>query len=472
MEHLYDQLEQYSNEDYYPMHMPGHKRNTDLMDMVNPYAIDITEIEGFDNLHHAEGILRELSERITKLYGSKEAFPLVNGSTAGILAGISAATNYGDKILVARNCHKSVYHAIAMKGLKPIYYYPPLLEGTPVNGRVLCEEIEVILKQQEEIKLVVITSPSFEGVVSDISRLSGIVHEYGAYLMVDEAHGAHFGFHEGFPESAITHGADIIIQSLHKTLPSFTQTAVLHLNHLQISKRIKQYLSIYQSSSPSYILLSGIDRCITLLETRREELFEAYDQKLRDFYQQMKKLKNLKILMSDSSQSREHFVMDPSKIIIMVHNTNLGGHALHRMLYEKYHIVMEMETPYYVLGMTSIADKAEGFKRLSKALLEIDKMVQIISDDSGYEYSIRPKEVLLLSKAMELEHGILPLKKSIGRICGAYICMYPPGSPLLVPGELIEEDIILYIEQIISNHITITGLSEEGYIEVLQENVI
>jgi Arginine/lysine/ornithine decarboxylases len=477
------------------MHMPGHKRNA--MQMENPYLLDITEIDGFDNLHDAEGILKELSERLGHLYQAGSSYPLVNGSTVGILAGISALVHRGDKVLIARNCHKSVFHAVILNGLVPVYCYPQYVEEYSVNGGILAEKMEEALINDRAIKLVVLTSPTYEGIVSDIKQISEVVHSNGAFLLVDEAHGAHFGFHESFPKSAVTLGADIVIQSLHKTLPSFTQTAVLHSNRPEYNRRIEKYLAIYQSSSPSYLLMAGIDRCVSILE-EQQELFTSYDQKLKDFYQSMNTLQRLKLLTTELIGKCAIHDFDRSKITISVRGTPLTGHQLHTILREKYRIIMEMETPKYVLAMTSIFDTEEGFKRLSEALLAIDgdiinaehadrnnDSVNIKTDDeimltgqslndtgkatrlSGLFY---PEKILLPSEAVQ-DYPIekIKLKDSCGRISAAFICMYPPGSPLLVPGERMDQDMLGCINRIQQEGITITGLCgpEKDELEVV-----
>ena len=470
-DNLYDQLVENSKMDFYPMHMPGHKRNTELMQMINPYEIDITEIEGFDNLHQPEGILLELSLRLTNLYGAKKSYPLVNGSTCGILSGISALTKYGDRVIVARNCHKSVYHAIELRGLHPVYYYPPKVEEMSVNGGILPRDIEELLIKHKDIKLVIITSPTYEGIVSDIKEIANIVHAHGAYLLVDEAHGAHFGFHKHFPKSAVQLGADVVIQSLHKTLPSLTQTAVLHSNVDQLNARIQKYLTIYQSSSPSYLLMAGIERCLYILEQNREELFENYYYELERFYQTMSQLKHLRILKRELIGQNGVFDVDPSKITISVRDTNMTGHQLQSILYNRYHIVMEMKTPEYILAMTSIGDKPEGFIRLSEALISIDEHLLIEKPviESNAE-TIKPECMMPMSEAMEARSGFIPLQDSMGRICASFICMYPPGSPILVPGERIDKKTVEYIQSIIQNNINITGLGKNNEIEVLHKD--
>lgn len=230
MYNIFDKLKNYSDSDYYAFHMPGHKRNLDLMDGTSPYRIDITEIDGFDDLHHAEGILKEAQERAAEVYHADETHFLVNGSTVGILSAILGTTEKGDSILVARNCHKSVYHAIYLNELDPVYLYPKFDTELGLSTEIDAEDVQKALEEHPKIRAVMIVSPTYDGVVSDIEKIAEIVHEAGCLLIVDEAHGAHFGFDPYFPESANMYGADLVINSLHKTLPALTQTALLHVN--------------------------------------------------------------------------------------------------------------------------------------------------------------------------------------------------------------------------------------------------
>lgn len=475
MDKLYDRLVKYSQDNYYPMHMPGHKRNISILPMVNPYAIDITEIPGFDNLNQPEEILQDLSDRISRIYQSNRAFPLVNGSTVGILAGISAATNRGDRVLVARNCHKSVYHAISLLELRPVYIYPQKVEGLPINGGILPENIEEMLIKYGDIKLIIITSPTYEGIVSDIDRIAEVVHRHGAVLMVDEAHGAHFGFHEGFPKSAITNGADIIVQSLHKTLPAFTQTAILHSNLPRLDQKIGKFISIYQSSSPSYVLMAGIDRCITLLEELSETLFCKYYQRLELFYQSVDQLRNLRILTGNIKGNYGIYDLDPSKLTIFTSKSPFNGHQLGEILLDKYHLVMEMEAQGYVLGMTSICDTQEGLERFANALLEIDQQIPEDYTKKGkildHDLITRPYCKMYPYQAMDHETEVIPLEMSCGRVCADIITQYPPGIPLLVSGEVISNDIILLMQEAIKDGFTINGLlgDKKDRIEVIKD---
>ncbi len=457
---LYDKLSDYSKMDYYPMHMPGHKRNTGLLSFGNPYSIDITEIEGFDNLHQAEGILLELGKRLQKLYGADQSYPLVNGSTVGILAGISALAERGSRIIIARNCHKAVYHAVLLRELEPVYLYPELIPQSSINGGIQAREIEELLITYPDVKLVAITSPTYEGVVSDIRAIADAAHRAGALLLVDEAHGAHFGFHEAFPQSAVTQGADIVIQSLHKTLPAFTQTAVLHSNTPEYNRLLEHYLAIYESSSPSYLLMAGIDRCISLIEDHGKELFDVYYDRLCRFYGSMGALKQLHLMDRSIVGCSGVYDLDPSKLTIRIRSEGLTGPELFRKLSTEYHIIPEMETRDYVVGMTGICDTEEGFDRLQGALLKLDEEL------SGWgtnrrncsEEISKPDRAMLPYEALEALTEEIRLSEGKGRVSAAFISIYPPGIPILVPGEIIDDNVLKYLERVRQDGLTITGL--------------
>lgn len=229
MERLYKELEAYGKSDFYPFHMPGHKRNPEFVDGVFPFERDITEISGFDNLHHPEGIIKEAQEAAACLYGTKKCLFSVNGSTAALQAAISACVQKGGKILMARNCHKAVYHTLYLRDIQPVYIYPQSDPKLGINGGISPTRVERYLEENQDVEAVLITSPTYDGVVSDVKNIAHAAHKFGIPLIVDEAHGAHLRFSDYFPDSAVELGADIVVQSFHKTLPSMTQTAVLHV---------------------------------------------------------------------------------------------------------------------------------------------------------------------------------------------------------------------------------------------------
>lgn len=466
-------LLEYSKSDMYPFHMPGHKRNS-IQDY-NPYQIDITEIEGFDNLHNATGILKSSQQRAADLYGSKQAYYLINGSTCGILAAISAATEKGDKILVARNCHKAVYNAIFLRELSPIYIYPSITKAK-IQGKIDSLQVKQALEEDPDIKVVVITSPTYDGIVSDIAAISEIVHSHNIPLIVDQAHGAHFGIDKRMPESAIKLGADAVIVSVHKTLPAFTQTALLHICSDRISeKKIKRYLGIYETSSPSYILMAGIESCIRFILEKGEELFEEFDCRLDHLYAGVKSLNNLKVLTCKDFSTDEAYDFDRSKIIIMTENSGISGEELLEILYKEYHIQLEMAAGNYALALSTLMDTEEGFERLKRALIEIDSKLSYNKNDSNLRkrpdssiYNRSMEKALEIHEASDKENEIVDYDAAIGRMSGEFIYLYPPGIPLIVPGEIISADFIRDLQAAVELGLDVKGLTEDKRIIILK----
>ena len=371
---LYNKLKEYTECGVYPMHMPGHKRNTRCLPHGLPYDIDITEIPGFDDLHDSRGILRETAELASDLYGGNRAFLLVNGSTVGNLAAIGANTKRGDKVLVTGNCHRSVYNAIDLFGLDSVCITPEIDKASNLSLSINPDSVEAALEKDGAIKLVVVTSPTYEGVISNIRSIARIVHARSIPLLVDSAHGAHLGFSEYFPDSAVHAGADVVVMSLHKTLPALTQCSLLHVcsNRTSVSE-VSRLLSVLQTSSPSYVLMASIDRCLRLLAAERDKFFCEYERNLARFSDSVKDLRNLHALYHCANPLHPgFFAFDPGKIVIITKNTPLSGFALADILRTEYNIEIELATAGYVVAMTSICDTPEGFSRLSDALVRID----------------------------------------------------------------------------------------------------
>lgn len=471
MEYLYEKLEAYGKSDYYGFHMPGHKRNSDVTQANLPYGIDITEIEGFDNLHHAEEIIREAEVRAASMYHAEETHYLINGSTAGILSAVMGCTKKGGKILMARNCHKSVYHAVFLNELRPVYIYPEFDETMELNMAVSPEKIERLLEEHKEVQAVVLTSPTYDGVLSDIERISEIVHQKKIPLIVDEAHGAHFGFHPYFPENANTKGADVVIHSLHKTLPALTQTALIHLNGTRIDRRkIRNYLHIFQTSSPSYVLMASMDECLRMVAEQGDVLFETYVKNLESKRVELKKLKHIR-LMETEEFDRSKLVLSVKDTILKKENRVFTGKMLYERLLLEYHLQMEMAAGSYVIAMTSIGDTKEGMDRLLSALFEIDEELEKNSEEEKRYYLPRQEQVLTSfevegMRRMETVKS-LSWQKSAGFISMEYAYLYPPGIPLIVPGERITKETAAMLVDYQNKGFSVEGISVENYIEVL-----
>ena len=435
---LCDELKEYGDSDFYPFHMPGHKRNPDFLNELYDESgrlVDITEIDGFDNLHNARGIIDKEQKRAAKIFGAERSFLLVNGSSCGILAAIAAQVAFGGKALVARNCHKSVFNGLKLREASLVYITPEERVYPEYNlqltGRVFAKDIEEALEEHPDIKLVIITSPTYEGICSDVKSISEICHKANVPLMVDAAHGAHFGFHESFPESVISQGADIIINSLHKTLPALTSTALLHINgNIVDITSIKYYLQVFQTSSPSYVLMSSISSCLKYLESDESKIdFDNYVNLLKNFY------KDTRHVLPQEDR-------DISKIII-VPPEKISGVEYSDYLRKEHHLEMEMATPTYVLAMTSVCDTTEGFERLKRALnssLEKNKNQEKIGENTTEQVALD--------------------KSWIGKESPVALVPYPPGIPLVQRGETITEEHLFCIEALIQEGIQIEGLKE------------
>ena len=332
-ERLYKKLESYGRSDFYPFHMPGHKRNPLAVDGDFPVERDITEINGFDNLHHAEDLLKRAQEDVARLYGVPESFYSINGSSGAILAAVSAAVGKGGQILIARNCHKAVYHAIYLRDLGATYIYPHEDPRLGINGGISPSRVEMYLAENPEIEAVLITSPTYDGIVSDVARIAEVVHNHGIPLIVDEAHGAHFHFSDYFPVSAAELGADVVINSVHKTLPCLTQTGVIHLCSDRVSReKLIRFLGIYQSSSPSYVLMSSIDACMDKLEREGDEMFRVFTENLEKARERLGKCKYIRLVTPQACECQRVFDFDRSKLLLSTVDSSLNGRQLHQIL--------------------------------------------------------------------------------------------------------------------------------------------
>ncbi|MCI9136159.1 MAG: aminotransferase class V-fold PLP-dependent enzyme [Lachnospiraceae bacterium] len=462
--YLDTRLQSYAKSDYYPFHMPGHKRAS--LEFPNPYTVDITEIEGFDNLHHAEGILREAQARAAEVYNAKKTFYLINGSTSGILSAISAALPKRGTLLMSRNSHKAAYHAAYLRELETIYLLP-LMTEFGISGSVPPSHVEQALNDFPQVGCVFITSPTYDGVVSDIQAIADIVHARNIPLIVDEAHGAHFTFSKEFPSSALACGADLVIQSLHKSLPCLTQTALLHVNSSRVDlDLLKRFLGIYQTSSPSYLLMASMEQCIRLMKEEGITRMNDFTRLLRHFYKKTADLSHLQIFNKFSCSPDACFDQDMSKILISVGSTGLTGKELYDLLLQKYHLQMEMSSGHYVTALSSMMDTEAGFQRLLFALEEIDRKYFLPEPDrehtlftSDMIYQI-PKPGMSISQAIEQHTEILSLKASTGHISQEYIYLYPPGIPLVAPGEIMTGKLLGTIAQCQKQGLSVEGLSD------------
>jgi len=419
----------------YPFHMPGHKRNAAFLP-ADLLACDTTELPRTDNLHCPKDSILRLQENAAQIYGADESYFLVNGSSCGIIAAICSVCSDGDKILVARNSHSCVYKGLALSGASPVYISPEYFtDGTA--GGVSINEID------DSFKAVVITSPTYEGYVSDVASITRAARSSGALLIVDEAHGAHFPFHGYFPVQASRLGADVVVNSLHKTLPALSQAALLHVNGgLADRERLRYYLNALQTTSPSYMIMASTDYSLRNLQAR-PELFDEYAARLTKVRAGLPRPPDEKAIRLSPERNGECavFATDPGKLFFEV-NTDVDGLEIAERLASRFRLRMEAASEKHFLAMTSVTDTDGGFGRLLEAVSVLNAELPFILNERKYFRAPPPEVVLTPREALRYETEAVDCKKAEGRVAGEIIMKYPPGIPLAAPGERLTREIL------------------------------
>lgn len=467
-EPLNEAVEKYIQEGVYPFHMPGHKQGRGIK-LNHILEKDITEIPGTDYLHHPTGAIKKAQELAAQTFGADRTYFLVNGTSGGILSAIHAACNPGEKIIMARNCHQSVYNGIMTLGATPIYVMPEYIKEYGMIGGINPQNVEKILFSQE-IHCVIITSPTYEGFTSDIQKIAEITHQYGAILIVDEAHGAHFPFHRIFPDSAISLGADIVVQSTHKTLPALTQSSMLHVKGKRVNiSRLERMLAVFQTSSPSYVLMTGLDVCRNQLEEKKKTYFDKMILYLNDFRTKSKKFQNIELLSENIIGHYSINHMDPSKLVFYCGSSTWSGEKIQRELRETYKIQIELAELNYFLCITTVSDEKKGFMHLYSALKDLDAKIIKKTGKMNDIYDIIkiPRSIISLREASYGQSKTASLDASVGCISAAFIIPYPPGIPLVVPGEEITEEVIKKIQVYLDAEHRVVGINPQRQIEIL-----
>lgn len=450
-------------------HMPGHKgsaiyRNLGYHEFLdNIMDCDITEICGADNLFQAEGILKETQEIYADLYDVKKSYLLINGTSGGIIAAILASVPKGKKLIMARNCHKSVFNALTLGDIQPLYAYPEMIDKYGISGAISPEEIEQLLKNNPDAEAVILPSPNYYGICSDIEKIALITHKYNKILIVDQAHGAHLKMFEkfgitGLPKSAEVCGADIIISSIHKTLASFTQSAILNLRSDRVSSYlIEDKLQCIESTSPSYLLMSSLGINAAILKNHGQKLMQEWFDNLNYFYEKAKSIKDLDFIEKEPN-------MDWTKINFSFRKLGINGDELEKILLEKYNIFIELYTGDLVMCMTGIGNTRSNISLLLDALNEISSNHQMLGLKGEVDKQFIQKPISFLERAQLFEipavKNRVPLLEAEGLICASSIIPYPPGIPLLCPGEKFDRETILYIKRLRENGEKVIGINE------------
>ena len=467
--YIVDKLEQLRDEDIISFHVPGHKMGkifdklgyNNILEKI--YTLDTTEIEGTDNLHNAKEVIKQSQERASRVFNSDKTIYLVNGSTCGIQAAIMSTCPPKSKIIVNRDCHQSVINSCILGDIIPIYIDSEICRETNILKGVNYSKAKEIIDNNLDAKAMILTYPTYYGETYNLQDICNYAHDKDMIVIVDEAHGAHLELSDRLPKSAINLGADIVIQSTHKTLPSFTQSSMVHIKGNRVDyNKLLSILRIIESSSPSYLFMSSLELAVDIYEKHGKELMESLLNNIDKFKDKFKSNHDVYIYNE----------MDKTKIFISLKNIGMTGYELDEILRSEYKMQCELSNHYGVLLICTIGNEEEDFICLETALKDIlNKYKNKGSiEDTDYPVSI-PKMKLTPREAFYKEKKRVKLKDSIGKISGEYIIPYPPGISLISPGEIISEEIITYIHQGLKDGMIISGIKDSNleFIDIIEK---
>lgn len=477
---LYERLKNYHANGYTSFHVPGHKSGQAGYLGAEQYYkgvlyLDQTEIPGLDDLHHPEGVILEAQRLAARCFGADETFFLVNGSTAGNLAMILATCRRNDLLLVQRDVHKSVLHGFMLAGVQAVFLSPRWCEKTQLSLGLDLNIVAEALKRYPQAKGLLVTNPSYYGVHADLRDIAKLMHSEGKVLLVDEAHGAHFGFHPDVPPSALSAGADAVVQSTHKMLTAMTMGAMLHVQGSRINKNaIRRALSIVQSSSPSYPIMASLDLCRKMMEENGKAQMEIGLRSVQYFLSKTNKCRRWEIVGRTADPQSMGCQNDPFKIIVKDASGKLDGFELKEQL-EKRGCFPEMADPLHVLLVFSLSSTIQDADRLAQALFDIDSSVREVPLKKGKSEEVAPFATAIsapVSFDLQSVHhdvsdiSLISLEQCAGHVAAEMIIPYPPGIPVLYPGEIISEQMAAYLLRLVN-----VGSRFHGYDVATQKNI-
>lgn len=478
---LFEALKKYVTDDTLPFHVPGHKQgrgNKELTDFLgyNAMSIDLTCLEDLDNICNPVSVIKQAQQLAAEIYKAENAYFLCNGTTSGIQAMIMSVCEPGDKIIVPRNAHKSAIGGIILSGAKPIYVEPYIDSYMGVAMGVTPETIEKAILKNPDAKAVFIINPTYYGVASDLKKIVKICHSYGKPVIADEAHGAHLVFNDELPLSAMEAGADLSASSTHKLVGSLTQSSILlHQGTLVNPKRVKSVLNLTQTTSPSYILLASIDLARKQMALQGKELINETLELAKWAKEELAHIPGLYILNKDILNNPGCHSIDSTKLVFNVRALGLSGYEVERILRKKYSIQVELSDLFNVICLITLGDTKETISQLLSAIKEI---VADCPVNKVVKYSIPlpsiPEMVIQPRQAFNADTKIVAFDDAEGEISAESIMAYPPGIPIICPGEKITREIIDYINILRNEEAQLQGTEdpEVKKIKVLNRRLI
>jgi arginine/lysine/ornithine decarboxylase len=462
---LVETLQQFVDKNPLSMHVPGHKNGllSNLPEKLKDALMyDVTELNGLDDFHHPEEAIAEAERLLKEAYKSEASFFLVNGSTVGNLAMLYATCKPGDTVLVQRNAHKSIFHAIELVGLHAIYLSPIWDEQTRTAGAVSYTNIENAIKQHPETKAIILTYPSYYGVVNyELEKQIALAHAHHIPVLVDEAHGAHFKASSHLPVSALDLGADVVIQSAHKTLPAMTMGSFMHIQSEFIRiESVNKYLRMLQSSSPSYMIMASLDDARHYVANYLESDYHSFNEKRKNFIDALNRIPNLEVIESD----------DPLKLLLR--SKKHSGFILKESL-EQHGVFPELADIEQVLFVLPLLKQGNSYPFTQLKVKVKDAMLALQHQEATRIDTIpimSQEEItttsMTITEVENSEKEWISYTKAIGRISAEMIIPYPPGIPLFIKGEKITVEKLKQLAELKSFNIDFQGTHQ------LEQNLI
>lgn len=472
---ILDALEKLRQMRIVPFDVPGHKRgkgNADLTDFLGErcMSVDVNSMKMLDNLCHPVSVIKEAEELAAEAFHADHAFFMVNGTTSAVQCMILSAVKKGDKIILPRNVHRSVINALILCGAIPIYVNPETNHELGISLGMSLSEVAKAISKNPDAKAVLVNNPTYYGICSNIKAITELAHRHGMLMLADEAHGTHFYFGENLPISAMDAGADIASVSMHKSGGSLTQSSFLLIGNNMNEGYVRQIINLTQTTSGSYLLLSSLDISRKNLAVNGKSIFNEVYQLAQYAREEINKIGDYYAYSSELVNGDTIYDFDVTKLSVNTLNVGLAGIEVYSILRDEYDIQVEFGDVGNILAYISVGDTKRNIERLVSSLSEIRRRYK--KDKTGmmrYEY-INPEVVVAPQEAFYAEKEAIPIENSKGRICSEFVMCYPPGIPILAPGEQITKDILDYIAYVKDKGCLLTGPQdmEIKYLNVLK----
>ena len=467
---IFEALERYKSMRIVPFDVPGHKRgkgNPELTKFLGEkcLTVDVNSMKPLDNLCHPVSVIKEAEELAARAFGAQHAFFMVNGTTSAVQSMIMSVCKRGDKIIMPRNVHRSAINALIISGAVPVYVNPSINKQLGIPLGMSVADVKKAIEQNPDAKAVLVNNPTYYGICSDLRTITKLAHQHGMKVLVDEAHGTHFYFGENLPLSAMAAGADMAAVSMHKTGGSLTQSSFLLSNHPDLHQGyIRQMINLTQTTSGSYLLLSSLDLSRRNLALHGKEIFARVKELAQYAREEINKLGGFYACSSELIDGDAIFDFDTTKLSVHTRDIGLAGIDVYDLLRDEYDSQIEFGDIGNILAIISVGDNMFVMERLISAMAEIKRIYQ--KDKAGmydHEY-INPEVVMTPQEAFYAAKHAMPIEQSAGQICSEFVMCYPPGIPILAPGERITQEILDYIAYAKEKGCFLTG-TEDIHIE-------